>query len=53
MHDREMESELPEPLVSREELTGIFFVIADISTNVKRIVQLLEEDDDEEEQDPG
>jgi hypothetical protein len=39
------------PLVTREELTGIFFVIIDISRSVDRIVQLLEEDDDGEEED--
>jgi hypothetical protein len=38
------------PLVTREELTGIF-VIIDISRSVDRIVQLLEEDDDGEEED--
>jgi hypothetical protein len=38
----------PSPLVTRDELVGIFFVVADISENVKRIVQLLEEDDDGE-----
>jgi hypothetical protein len=36
----------PESLVTRDELVGIFFVIGDISENVLRIVQLLEEDDD-------
>jgi len=35
----------PQPLVTRDELVGIF-VIGDISENVLRIVQLLEEDDD-------
>ena len=42
-----------ELLVSREELVGVFFIIGDISQNVQRIVQLLEEDEDgEEEEDP-
>jgi len=31
------------PLVSRDEVTGVFFVIADIGVGVKRIVTLLEE----------
>lgn len=30
--------------MSRAELTGIFFVITDISVGVKRIVDLLEEE---------
>jgi len=34
----------PEPLVTRDELTGLFFTITDISADVKRIVDLLEED---------
>jgi hypothetical protein len=32
-----------EPLVSRDEVTGVFFVIADIGAGVQRIVELLEE----------
>ena len=36
------------PLITRDELVGIFFVVTDISENVKRIVQLLEEDGDGE-----
>jgi hypothetical protein len=31
------------PLVSRDEVTSVFFVIADIGVGVKRIVKLLEE----------
>jgi hypothetical protein len=38
-----------ESLVTREELTSIFFAIHDISANVFRIRRLLEEDDDDEE----
>ena len=34
----------PGPLVSRSELTGIFFVIADLNVSVQRIVDLLEEE---------
>jgi hypothetical protein len=34
----------PEPLVSRSELTGIFFVIADLGADVKRILDLMEEE---------
>jgi hypothetical protein len=41
----------PEGLVSRGELVGIFFLIGDISQNVQRIVELLEEDEDDEEED--
>lgn len=41
----------PSPLVTREELVAIFFVIMDIGENVKRIVQRLEEDDDGEAED--
>ncbi len=33
----------PEPLVTRDELTGTLFVIADISVNVRRITEILEE----------
>jgi hypothetical protein len=33
----------PEPLVSREELVAMLFVINDINANVARIVRLLEE----------
>jgi hypothetical protein len=40
----------PEPLVTRDELTGIFFTITDISVGVKRIVELLEKDDNGEEE---
>jgi hypothetical protein len=41
----------PEALVSRGELVGIFFLIGDISQNVQKIVELLEEDEDGEEED--
>ena len=41
----------PQQLVSRSELIGIFFVVTDISENVKRIVALLEEDENGEEED--
>ena len=34
----------PEPLVSRPEIEGIFFVITDISVNVQAIKDLLEEE---------
>ncbi|HEY6052561.1 MAG TPA: hypothetical protein VIU86_01450 [Gaiellaceae bacterium] len=34
----------PEPLLSRGEIEGILFVIADIGAGVKRIVALLEEE---------
>ncbi len=32
-----------EPLVSRDEVTGVFFVIADIGADVDRIVEFVEE----------
>lgn len=44
----------PEPLVSRAELTGMFFLIGDIAVDVKKIRELLAEEygeDDGEEED--
>jgi hypothetical protein len=44
-----------QPLVSREELTGIFFLIGDIAVDVRAIHELLREDDggdDGEEDEP-
>jgi hypothetical protein len=38
----------PEPLISREELTGILFVIADIREDVRDIRNWLIEEDDGE-----
>jgi hypothetical protein len=37
-----------EPLVSRDELTGIFFVITDLGVDVKKILRILEELDGED-----
>ncbi len=34
----------PEPLLYRDEVTGIFFVITDISTYLEKIARLLEEE---------
>jgi hypothetical protein len=34
----------PEPLVTRAELAGIFFVITDIGAFVRRIVELMEQE---------
>ena len=42
---------MAEPVVTRDEVTATFFVISDISENVKRIVELLEEDESGEEED--
>ena len=39
----------PEELISRPELTGMLFAIADINANVERIVWLLEDEDGEQE----
>jgi hypothetical protein len=39
----------PEPLVSREEPTGVFFVIVDIALGVKRIVELPEAEREQRE----
>jgi hypothetical protein len=33
-----------EPLVSRSEVTGIFFVITDLGADVQRILELMEEE---------
>ena len=34
----------PEPVVYREEVTGILIVLADINVNIRRILKLLEEE---------
>ena len=39
----------PEPLITRNELEGMLFAIADINASLKRIVQLLEEEADGED----
>ena len=38
-----------EPLIYREEVTGILIALSDISANVNRIVDLLEDEHGEEE----
>jgi hypothetical protein len=38
----------PEALISREEVTGMLFMLADISAHVAVIVDLLEDADGEE-----
>jgi hypothetical protein len=40
----------PEPVLGREELRSIMFMLADIATNTRRMVELMEEDDDGEEE---
>jgi hypothetical protein len=37
-----------EALISREEVTGVLFTLADINVNVYRIVELLEDANGEE-----
>jgi hypothetical protein len=39
-------------LISREEVTGMLFMLADINVGVYRIVELLEEDANGEEGSP-
>jgi hypothetical protein len=39
----------PEPIIYREEVTAILFVLADISVMLNRIVDLLEDNDEEED----
>ena len=41
LHHRPVE---PEPLISRPELTGMLFAIADLNANVRQIRDLLEEE---------
>ena len=38
-----------EELISRSELTGMLFAIADINAHVERILSLLEEENGEQE----
>ena len=41
-----------EELISRSEVTAMLFAFADINTNVRRIVRLLEDEQDGEEEVP-
>ena len=43
----------PEPIIYREEVTGILFTIVDISDKLDTIIGLMKEDDGEEEEDEG
>jgi hypothetical protein len=46
---RTIESVEPDELISRSELTGMLFAIADINVHVERILSLLEEENGEQE----
>jgi hypothetical protein len=48
--ERTMAGVQPEPVIYREEVTTILIVLGDISVNIARIVELLEEDGEEEDQ---
>ena len=41
----------PEPLIYREDVTAMLFMLSDISLKLTRIVDLLEEEYGEEEED--
>jgi hypothetical protein len=43
----------PEPLIYREEVTGILFVLADINVRLQQIYELLEEEFNGEEPEEG
>ena len=43
----------PEPVIYREEVTGILFTITDISIKLDTIIRLLSDDDGEEEEEEG
>jgi hypothetical protein len=52
-NDVAVEAAQPEPLISREEVVGTLFTIADIAVDVNVIREILEEGGEQEEDQQG